>query len=102
MQSSRMSVNRTTRSWSRASSSHGATFASWSSRVTTTSSPALHSRAAARVRAKLSVVMFAPNTTSSGEQPSQLEPVRRALATSASVARLVEYSPPTFAFASRR
>ena len=39
--SSSTSTNRTTRSLSRASSSQGETFASWSRRVTTTSSPAL-------------------------------------------------------------
>jgi hypothetical protein len=51
-----------------ASSSQGETLPSWSSFVTMTSSPARQSRAAVRVSAKLSVVMFAPKITSSAEQ----------------------------------
>ena len=46
--------------------------------------------------------MFAPKTTSSGEQPRNSPPARRASSTSASVWRLVEYGPLTFAFEVRR
>ena len=67
-----MSAKRTTRSRSRASSSQGETLASWSSRVTTISSPAASSRPSVRVRAKLSVVMLAPKTTSSGLAAEEL------------------------------
>ena len=47
-------------------------FASWSSRVTTTSSPSCQSRAAVRESAKLSEVMFAPKVTSSVGDPEQV------------------------------
>ena len=42
--------------------------------------------------------MFAPKTTSSGEQLRNSPPVRRDSSTSSSVRRLVEYGPLTFAF----
>ncbi len=90
------------RSRSRASSSQGATLPSWSSCVTTTSSPARQSRAAARVSAKFSVVMFAPKATSAGVQPRKSAAVRRDCVTSASVLRLVSYGPLRFAFDSRK
>ena len=100
--SSSTSTNRTTRSRSRASSSQGATFASWSSRVTTTSSPAFQSRAAVRESAKLSVVMFAPKPTSSGVAPRKRAAVSWASSTTSSLRRLVSKGPPRFAFDSRR
>ena len=56
--SSWMSAKRMTRPRSCATSSQGETFASWSSLVTTISSPSRNSRAAVRVSAKLSVDMF--------------------------------------------
>ena len=100
--SSRIAATRTFRSRSRASSSHGETLPSWSSCVTTISSPASSSRPTVRLSAKLSVVMFAPKTTSSGEQPRNSPPARRDSSTSSSVRRLVEYGPLTFAFEVRR
>ena len=87
-------------SW--ASSSHGETLASWSSRVTTTSSPAAQSRAAARVSAKFSVVMFGPKITSSAVAPRSSAAACRAPVTSASDRSDVSKGPPRFAFASRR
>ena len=59
---SRRSSTRRSRSW--ASSSHGATFPSWSRRVTRISSPRASVRPSVRVSAKLSVVMFWPNVVS--------------------------------------
>ena len=100
--SSRIAATRTFSSRSRASSSHGETLPSWSSCVTTISSPASSSRPTVRLSAKLSVVMFAPKTTSSGEQPRNAPPARRDSSTSSSVRRLVEYGPLTFAFEVRR
>ena len=55
-------------------------FASWSRRVTTTSSPSCQSRAAVRESAKLSEVMFAPKVTSSLKTPSRSEAAARAAA----------------------
>ena len=97
-----MSTNRTSRPLSRASSSHGETFASWSSLVQTISSPGSKSRPAVRERAKLSVVMFGPKTISSGAQPRNRPAVSRAFASSASVRRLVSYGPLVFAFEVRK
>ncbi len=45
---------------SRAARTQGVTLASWSRRLTRISSPARHSRAIARLSAKVSVVMFGP------------------------------------------
>jgi len=84
-----------------ASSSHGDTFPSWSSFVTTISSPAFQSRAAVRESAKFSVVMFAPKIVSSGAQRRKSAAVRRDCETSASVRRLVSYGPLTLALESR-
>ena len=94
-------TTRTTRSRSCASSSHGETFASWSSPVTRISSPALNVRATVRVNVKLSDVMFGPNVTCSAEQSRKRPAVSCASAMSASVRMLVPYGPPTFAFDSR-
>ena len=52
-----------------ASSSQGETFASWSSAVTTISSPSRSVRANARLRRKFSAVMLWPKAVSPGEQP---------------------------------
>ena len=49
---------------SSAASSHGATFASWSRPVTSTSSPGPSSRKSVREACIVSVVMLAPNTIS--------------------------------------
>ena len=97
-----MSAKWTTSPLSCASSSHGETFASWSSFVTITSSPSAHSRAAVRVQAKLRVVMFWPKASSSGSAVRNRLAVSRARTTSSSVRRLVSYGPLTFAFDVRR
>jgi len=59
------SIQRTTRPLSSASSSQGATLASWSIRDSTISSPALNERPRQRDMCRVSVVMFCPNTISS-------------------------------------
>ena len=56
----------TVSSWSRATRSHGETFASWSSCVTTISSPGSSVRATAWASRKLSVVMFGAEGDLSG------------------------------------
>jgi hypothetical protein len=88
------------RSW--AISSQGETFASWSRRVQTISSPATHSRDAARDSAKFSVVMFAPNATSSTVAFRKRAAVACARSSTTSVACDVANGPPVFAFASRK
>ena len=57
--------------------------------VTITTSPSRHSRPSARPRWKVSVVMFAPNTISSGEPPIQSASARRASRRAWSVSSLV-------------
>ena len=86
-------------SWS---ASQGATLPSWSSRVTSTSSPAFSSRASARVRRKLSEVMLWPNATSSPEQPRNEPAFSWARSTSALVRRDVSYGAPTLALSCLR
>src|SRR6266516_4615937 len=100
--SSRISANRTLSPRSCASSSQGAMLPSWSSFVTTISSPASSSRPAARESAKFSVVMFAPNATSSAPQPRNPAATRRASPTRRSLRTLVSNGPPRFAFDPRR
>jgi hypothetical protein len=55
-----------------------------------------------RESAKFSVVMFWPNTTSSGVQPRNAAAAIRAFDTSASLRTLASNAPPRFAFDSRR
>ena len=55
-----------------AASRHGRTLASWSSDVTTTSSPGAQVREMASAKWKVSVVMFGPRTTPSGVPPTQV------------------------------
>ena len=86
-----------------ASSSHGETLASWSSAVTTISSPSRSVRANARVRRKLSAVMLCPNAVSPGEQPrNDAGRLVRERRRAPSCARLVSYGAPMFALSSRR
>ena len=63
---SRSGAVRTTKPWSSATTSHGDTFASWSSAVTTISSPGFIVRATACASWKLSVVMFGAEGDSLG------------------------------------
>src|SRR6188472_2684126 len=100
--SSVTSTKRTTIPRSCSSSSHGETFASWSSFVTSTSSPASSVRAKARVRRKLRPVMLGPKATSRASQ--RRKSAARCLACSirSTVRREVSNEPPTFALSSRR
>ncbi len=77
---------------------HGATLAWWSSRVTTTSSPAPHPAPSARARWNVSVVMLAPKTISSGWPFSSAASRWRAPVITSSVSRLVRKHPCVFAF----
>ncbi len=91
-----------TRPRSCASSSQGETFASWSSAVTTISSPSRRVRPNARLRRKLSDVMLWPKAVSPGAQPRNVAAFSCASSTSSVVRRLVEYGAPMFALSSRR
>src|ERR1035441_6600007 len=67
---------------------HGEKLASWSSRVSTISSPGPSSRPIARLIAKVSDVIFAPKTISSASQFRKSPIAARASATMRSVVRL--------------
>ena len=79
----------------------GATLASWSSVVTTISSPERSSRPIARDSAKVRVVMLGPKKSSSGAQSSRSAMAARAEAMSASERRLVANAPQVFALIAR-
>ncbi len=74
----------------------GRMFESWSSRLTTTSSPGPHSCDAARVRAMsmVSWVIERPKTTPPGSTPSRSPTAARAPRVTASVRRSVSVSVP--------
>ena len=94
-----MSTVCTTSPRSAAIARQGDTFASWSSVVTTISSPVVKVAAIDRLTWNVSVVMLAPNLTSSGEAaPRKAATPAWAAAVSESVAWLVMKDPPLFAF----
>ncbi len=78
------SAQRTTAPADFAATSQGRTFASWSSRLTTTSSPTFHVLARARASWYVIVVMFGPRITPPGSPPTRSANARRAASTSAS------------------
>ena len=96
------STSRTVAPRSAAASAHGVTLASWSRRVTTTSSPGPQVRASARLTAKVRLVMFWPKTTSSGRPPRKSAIASRAAATTASASRLAPKAPPMLEVPTRR
>ncbi len=100
--SRRMSTQRTVAPASRAASTQGRMFASWSRRVTTTSSPHPRPRPTEREIASSSVVAFGPNTTSSGSACRRSAAARCAPATTESVSSLVANAPCVFALLERR
>ena len=100
--SGRIGAWRTTRSWSAATSSQGDTLASWSSWVTTISSPGSSVRATAWASRKFSVVMFAPKAMPSGSPPVKSARAARPLSITSTAAAEVAKAPPRFAFDSRR
>jgi hypothetical protein len=83
--SGRIGASRTTSPWSSATRTQGATLASWSSWVTTISSPRRRVRATAWASRKLSVVMFGPKAISSGALPVSAAAAARAAATTSAV-----------------
>src|SRR5918997_2124530 len=89
---------RTTRSWSAATKSQGEMFASWSSWVTTISSPGRRVRATACASRKLSVVMLAPKAIPSGSAPVKSAAAARPRAITSSESAEVGNAPPRFAF----
>ena len=76
--------------------SHGRTFASWSSRVTTISSPGSQVLASARARSKVSWVIDRPNTTPPASQPSRSATAARAPTTTSSARRSAAVTAPRF------
>src|SRR3954452_5699841 len=92
------SANRTVASARSAAISHGPTFASWSRRVQTISSPGSSARPAAAANFSVSDVMFGPNTTPRASAPSKAPTVARVESTSSSVARPASNTPPWLAF----
>src|SRR4051795_12994042 len=91
------SANRTVAPARSAAISHGPTFASWSRRVQTISSPGSSARPAAAANFSVSDVMLGPKTTPCGSAPSSAPTVARVESTSSSVARPASKSPPWFA-----
>ncbi len=77
-----------------AASTQGRTFASWSSRVTTISSPGPQSADSTSASRNVSVVMFGPRMTPSGSPPTRSATARRASVTSSSERALAGNSPP--------
>ena len=100
--SSRRSAHRTVAPVSAPTASQGAMLASWSSCVTTTSSPGERVAATDRDSPNASVVMFWPNTHSSALPPRRSAAAERPSAMISSVSRLVAKAPPVFALCSRR
>ena len=92
---------RTTRSRSWASSSHGATPPSWSSAETRISSPASKPRPAVRESMKSSEVMFGPKITSCGLAAEEARRARLGRSRICPTRRLVSYTAPRLALASR-
>ena len=91
-------ATRMTRPRSSAARNQGLTLASWSSWVTTTSSPGSRVRANAWVSRKLRVVMLAPKAISPASAPTSSAAAWCASASSASVSRELAKAPPAFAF----
>ncbi len=73
---------------------HGLMLASWSSRLTTTSSPGPHERASVRARWKVSSVADRPKTTPCGSTASRSPIAARADATTASARRSAGVTVP--------
>ncbi len=80
-----------------AASTHGRMLASWSSRVTTTSSPAPQPLARARARSKVSWVIDRPNTTPPAGAPSRSATAARAPRVISSARRSASVTEPRLA-----
>ena len=92
-------AQRTVAPASSAARTQGRMLASWSSRVTTTSSPADHCLAIARETSNVSWVIDRPKTTPSGEAPSRSATAWRASLTTASARCSAAVTVPRFAMA---
>ena len=95
------STHRTVAPASRAARTHGRTFASWSSLVTTTVSPGPIVRANDRDRWSSNEVELAPNTIWFGSAPTRSAPALRAAAASSSVSSLTTNAPSMLLIPSR-
>src|ERR671917_445585 len=84
-----------------ASSTHGRTLASWSSRLTTTSSPGRQVRASARATVQVSREGSGPRTTPVDTPPTRSATAVRALATSPSARADAGNTPPRSATGTR-
>ncbi len=93
-----MSAVRTVAPASRAASTHELTLASWSRRVTSTSSPGRQVRPSDRLRCRVRVVMLAPKMISSGAGALRKSAIASwAFCKIASDSRLVAKAPPWLA-----
>ena len=88
------SAQRTVAPTCSATSSHGRMLASWSSRLTTTSSPGTHPLARVRAISKVSAVMLRPTTTPRGSEPMRSPRADRASRTASSELRSAAVTPP--------
>ena len=91
------SAHRTAAPTASAARTQGRMLASWSSRVTITSSPGPQVAASVRARSKVSAVMLRPKTTPRGSTPSRSAIAARAASTTASAARSAAVTEPRFA-----
>ena len=91
------SANRTAAPTASAARIQGRMLASWSSRVTITSSSGPQVAARVRARSKVSAVMLRPNTIPRGSTPSRSPMAARAASTTASAARSAAVTEPRFA-----
>jgi hypothetical protein len=80
-----------------AASTHGRTLASWSSEVTTTSSPGSQVAASVRATSKVIWVMLRPKTTPAGSACSRSATARRAATTMSSAVRSAAVTRPRLA-----
>ena len=97
------STQRTVIPRSAAAMVHGVMLASWSSLVTTISSPSTHVRDNARLTENVKLVMFWPNAISSGDvAPKRSAIALRAFAATTSVSLLVRNGPPRLLLPDRR
>src|SRR4051812_10501439 len=82
--------------------SHGATLASWSRRVQTTSSPGSSVRPTAAAKRIVSALMLSPKTIPCGSPPRKAATLARVCSTSSSVARAAAKAPPWLALRPER
>ena len=96
------SAQRTVAPTAAAATIQGRMFASWSRRVTTTSSPGSHVAASVRAMANVSSVMLRPNTTPRASAPSRSATAARASWTMPSAVRSASVTVPRLASGLRR